>query len=138
LKLNIGTIALAVLVVGVSLLRHPWVGPWTLWQIAGLAIGSSAFALLLLARIQLGRAFSVRAKATNLVTHGLYARIRHPIYVFGGLTIVGAVIFVQRPWWLLIFLVLVPLQLIRVRNEEQVLEATFGNDYRKYRQRTWF
>jgi protein-S-isoprenylcysteine O-methyltransferase Ste14 len=80
----------------------------------------------------------VEAKASNLVTTGLYSRIRNPIYVFAGLTILGVIIFVGRPWWLLIFAVLVPLQIYRSRNEARVLEEKFGDTYREYRQKTWF
>jgi protein-S-isoprenylcysteine O-methyltransferase Ste14 len=94
--------------------------------------------LFVLARIQLGRAFSLKAKATTLVTTGLYARIRQPIYVFGGLTSVGIFIFAHRPWWLLIWVPLIPLHISRVRKQEQVLEATFGDVYREYKRRTWF
>ena len=104
----------------------------------GLAIAVPAFLLFVLARIQLGRAFSVQAKASTLVTTGIYARIRNPIYVFGGLLIAGIFIFLHRPWWLLIFVVLIPLQLFRVHKEEQVLEAEFADAYREYKRKTWF
>jgi protein-S-isoprenylcysteine O-methyltransferase Ste14 len=72
------------------------------------------------------------------VTTGIYARIRNPIYVFGGLWTAGLLIFAHRPWWLLIFGVLIPLQRLRVRKEEQVLEAKFGDTYREYKRKTWF
>src|SRR5665811_695584 len=39
--------------------------------------------LWFVARRQLGVAFSVRPEARELVTTGFYARLRHPIYVFG-------------------------------------------------------
>ena len=105
---------------------------------APVAIFVPAFLLFVLARIELGRAFSLKAKASTLVTTGLYARIRHPIYVFGGLMSVGILIFAHRPWWLLIWVPLIPLQVFRIRKEEQVLEATFGDAYRDYKRRTWF
>ena len=35
----------------------------------------------------------MRAKAQTLVTHGLYSRIRNPIYVFGALVIAGIFLF---------------------------------------------
>ncbi len=71
------------------LVVHFWGPPWTVARIAGLAIAIPCFLLLALARVQLGRAFSVQAKASTLVTSGLYSRIRNPIYVFGGLAIAG-------------------------------------------------
>ena len=136
MKLNLVTLALGVLMVGVVLFRHP--STWTPSQIAGAAILVPAFLFFVLARLQLGAAFSVRAKASTLVTAGLYARIRHPIYVFGGLLVAGLFLVVRRPWWLLIFVVLIPVQLLRVRAEERALEAKFGDAYRDYKRRTWF
>jgi len=138
LKLNISTVAIAVLFVGVLVFGHRSAEPWTPWRTVGLAILLPAVVLFVLARLRLGRAFSVQAKATTLVTTGIYSHIRHPIYVFGALMIVGFIIFVQRPWWLLIFVVLIPVQLVRVRKEERVLEATFGDAYRAYKRHTWF
>ena len=129
---------MAVLFVGFVLFRHPWAQPWTAWQIAGVAIAVPAFLLFFVARIQLGRAFSVQAKASTLVTAGIYARIRNPIYVFGALMIVGICIFAHRPWWLLILVVLIPVQLVRARKEEQVLAEKFGDAYREYKRQTWF
>ena len=138
MKLNFASLLLVVVVLGFLLLRYGRAIVWTPWQITGVAIFVPAFVLFVLARIELGRAFSVRAKASTLVTTGLYSRIRNPIYVFGGLVSVGIFIFVHRPWWLLIWVALIPLQVLRVRKEEQVLEATFGDAYRDYKRRTWF
>lgn len=137
MRLNISTLVVGVLFFGL-LLRYGAAGAWTPWQVVGLSIAAPAFALFVLARIQLGRAFSVRAKATSLVTQGIYARVRHPIYVFAGLMVAGLFVFAHRPWWLLIFVILIPVQLLRVRKEEQVLEARFGDAYREYKRKTWF
>lgn len=104
----------------------------------GLGIAIPSFILFMLARIQLGRAFSVKAKATELVTTGLYSRIRNPIYFFGVLMVAGVMIWVNRPWFLLVYLVIIPLQVFRVRKEEQVLTDKFGAAYLEYKRRTWF
>jgi len=137
-KLNIGSLVVAVLVGVVVFIQYDWAQPWTPWRIVGLAIAVPAFVLFALARIELGRAFSVQAKATTLVMTRIYARIRNPIYVFGGLMIAGLIIFAQHPWWLLIFVVLIPMQFLRVRKEERVLEEKFGNAYLEYKRKTWF
>jgi protein-S-isoprenylcysteine O-methyltransferase Ste14 len=137
MKTNMWT--LTVIVVGVALfLWRALEFPPTPMRIAGLAIMISAFVLLLVARMQLGAAFSVKARASELVTTGIYARIRNPIYVFGGLMIAGIIVWTQRPIFLLIFALLIPLQIFRVRREEQVLEAKFGTQYLEYKQKTWF
>ena len=43
-----------------------------------------------------------------------------------------------RPKWLLILVLLVPIQMTRARREARLLEDTFGDAYREYRKRTWF
>jgi protein-S-isoprenylcysteine O-methyltransferase Ste14 len=112
--------------------------PWTTSRVFGAILAVPALSLWLLARIQLGRSFAVRAQARDLVTHGLYSKIRNPIYVFGSLFIAGFILVIGRPIWLLILVVLVPIQLIRARIEARVLEEKFGDAYREYRSRTWF
>ena len=110
---------------------------WTPLKIAGAAIAIPSLVLFVIARIQLGGAFSIRAKAQKLVTTGLYSRIRNPIYVFGGLFVAGVLLYL-RPIWLLVFIVLIPLQIVRTRQEEKVLAEKFGEDYQRYKAKTWF
>ena len=137
MKTNVLTLVIILLVitfVGV----HFGSLPWTPARIAAVAIGLPSLALLVLARIQLGGSFSVRAKAQALVTHGLYSRIRNPIYVFGGLAIAAAFLYIDQPRYLWLFVVLIPLQIYRARQESKVLEARFGDEYRQYKSGTWF
>ncbi len=84
-------------------------GPWSTARWIGLSIALPAAVLLFVARWQLGRSFSVTPQARQLVTHGLYSKIRNPIYVFSGLI-----------------------------KEAKVLEAKFGETYREYKAKTWF
>jgi protein-S-isoprenylcysteine O-methyltransferase Ste14 len=113
-------------------------GPWEPFQVVGLAVMAPTFCLWALARLQLGESFTVSARATQLVTRGLYSRIRNPVYVFGGLFVVGLLIYLGRPVLFLMLIIIVPLQITRVRKESRVLEATFGDEYRAYKARTWF
>ncbi len=69
---------------------------------------------------------------------GLYSKIRNPIYVFGSCFIAGLLLIIARPIWLLVFVIIVPLQIWRADKEAKVLEASFGEEYRKYRAGTWF
>jgi len=128
-----------VVTVGVVLFAmHAMELPWTIPRITGLAIAGPSFVLFVLARMQLGEAFSVQAKASKLVTTGLYSRIRNPIYVFGALMLAGVIIWLEKPWFLLCLAALVPLQVIRSRKEEQVLAEKFGAAYQEYKRHTWF
>ena len=82
MKLNIVTLAIAT--VGLFLFAVHVSGlPWTPAHIAGAAIALPSFLLVVVARMQLGRAFSVTAKASTLVTTGLYSRIRN-LCLFGS------------------------------------------------------
>jgi protein-S-isoprenylcysteine O-methyltransferase Ste14 len=55
----------------------------------GFALGAVSFALVVLARLQLGNSFAVTPAARDLVTHGLYSRLRHPMYLFVDSTVCG-------------------------------------------------
>lgn len=94
--------------------------------------------LIIIARVQIGRSFAISAQARELVTHGLYSKIRHPIYVFAHLFLLGIVIGFRRIDWFILWMVFMLLHIQRVRNEERVLEEKFGEKYREYRRSTWF
>ena len=137
MKANIFTLLIALL--GICFLgMRDGSQPWTTTRIAGVVIGLPSLALLVLARLELGSSFSVRPRAQTLVTHGLYSRIRNPIYLFGGLVIAGIFLYIGQPRALWLFVVIIPLQIYRARQEEQILQARFGDEYQRYKSRTWF
>jgi protein-S-isoprenylcysteine O-methyltransferase Ste14 len=94
--------------------------------------------LMILARIQLGKAFSLGPKATTLVTHGLYSKIPHPLFVFLDVALLGVVIALRQPWLVAPWLSLVAAHAWAARRESRVLEHAFGDAYRQYRSRTWW
>jgi protein-S-isoprenylcysteine O-methyltransferase Ste14 len=111
---------------------------WTPVKLLGAVIAALGVVLLVVARLQLGASFSVQAKARKLVTTGLYAKIRNPIYVFSAAFFLGMVM-VSEKWWTLVFVAaLVPVQIVRARKEEAVLEEAFGEEYVRYKAGTWF
>jgi protein-S-isoprenylcysteine O-methyltransferase Ste14 len=112
--------------------------PWTEMRILGLILTAAGAVGITIARIQLGNSFSVRPQARELVTHGLYSSIRNPVYIFGMVLIAGVILYVNRPKFCWIFLILIPLQFVRARAESKVLEEKFGDSYREYKARTWF
>jgi protein-S-isoprenylcysteine O-methyltransferase Ste14 len=114
---------------------HP---PWTPLRIAGLILMIPALILLTVARIQLGNSFSVSPQAKQLVTHGIYSRIRNPIYVFSAIALAGLFLFLERPLLLLLLVPVLLLQISRARAEARVLEERFGEQYRQFKAKTWF
>jgi protein-S-isoprenylcysteine O-methyltransferase Ste14 len=112
--------------------------PWNWEHWLGLAIATPAIILLFAARYQLGQSFSVTPQARQLVSHGIYSKIRNPIYVFSALLIFGFLLALQRPFLFSLLAILIPLQIFRARQESKVLEEKFGDEYRHYKQTTWF
>lgn len=112
--------------------------PWTTMRIAGLVLLIPALILLTVSRIQLGNSFSLTPQATQLVTTGIYSRIRNPIYFFGTFVAAGLFLFLERPLLLLLLVPVLILQVTRARAEARVLEARFGDAYHQYKAHTWF
>jgi protein-S-isoprenylcysteine O-methyltransferase Ste14 len=114
-------------------------GPWTPAHIAGAILLVAGFIGWLTARLQIREFFTPRAEARGLVTTGIYSKIRNPIYFFGLVFFAGLILYLSIPrWGLLLMLLIIVMQIWRARNEARVLEAKFGDAYRRYRAKTWF
>ena len=127
-------VATCVVILGLAIAFRPHTRSWFI----GIGLATANLPLWIAARLQLGSAFSIKARAQRLVTSGLYAKISHPIYLFGCLAVFGALLALQIWVILVIWLALTPFELVRIRRENQVLRATFGDDYERYRSTTWF
>ena len=103
-----------------------------------IVIGLPSFVLMIISRSQLGKSFSIMPEARALVTAGLFSRIQHPMYVFLDLFLVSVIVGVDWPILLWAWAILVAVQTVQARREEEVLAAAFGTDYEAYRGRTWF
>ena len=137
MKTNVLTLAIVMFTLMILVVHAPEVD-WSTEKVIGAVIVGISFPLFMLARWQLGSSFSVKAKASRLVTTGLYSRVRNPIYLFGGLFIAGLSLFVSVWGPLVVALVIVPLQVVRARREERVLAEAFGEEYERYKSKTWF
>ena len=111
--------------------------PWPAYRLIGLVLAIVGFTGITIARFTLGDSFSIAPEARKLVTSGIYARIRHPIYVFGSIAIAGVFLYVRVPWACLVLIPLTLVQVYRARAEERVLTAKFGEAYTNYKQKTW-
>lgn len=140
-----------VLIVGVGMivpllyLFTPWLDfanyslpQWSGW--AGTVVFAGAISMLWRSHKDLGRNWSATLRITgqhSLVTNGVYHRIRHPMYTAHLLWAVAQGLLLSN--WLAgwAFLVLsIPLYIVRIPKEEQMMLEHFGEEYRKYMSRT--
>ncbi len=106
----------------------------------GLVLYAGGNAVALVAVQRLGKQYSGYITIQDdhqLVQTGIYALIRHPIYLRALLIAVGWPL-VFRSW--LVFLLVPLLTLfvaVRIRQEEKLLAEHFGAEFEAYRRRTW-
>ena len=94
--------------------------------------------MLVTARKQLGKSFAVTPQAKELVTLGLYSRIRNPIYVFADVMIFGLILALHLYWLYAIYPLLPAMHVFRAHQEAKVLRKKFGQTYLDYCNQTWF
>ena len=106
---------------------------------AGLTVGLSGVALWTVAMVYLGKSLAVLPGGERLVTHGIYKYLRHPVYLGIDMTLLGLFLAVgSTAGMIYLFVVVLPLNILRSRLEEKALLHKFGDAYRTYRQQTWF
>ncbi len=114
----------------------------TNWLLVITGAALFAFSLYMFRRSHkdLGRNWSVSLDVQSthtLVTEGVYAKIRHPMYTAFWLWAVAQCLIV--PNWIAGFAGIIgfgTLYLLRVDQEENMMEQTFGDAYRGYKART--
>ncbi len=108
--------------------------------LAGTVVAVAALVMFHLTHKALGRNWSVSLQmreSHKLVTEGVYARIRHPMYSAFWLWAIAQALLL--PNWFAGFSGLAgfgALYLLRVGDEEQMMLDTFGEEYRAYMERT--
>ena len=106
---------------------------------AGLTVGLSGVALWTVAMVHLGKSLAVLPGGERLVTHGVYKYLRHPVYLGIDMTLFGLFLAVgSTAGMIYLFVVVLPLNILRSRLEEKALLQKFGDAYNAYRQQTWF
>ena len=113
--------------------------PWPI-RALGLALFAAAIWILHRSHADLGRLWSPTVELRDdheLVTVGVYSRVRHPMYtahVLWGAS--QAMLFpnvIAGPLALIVMLAIMP---IRITREERAMLDRFGDDYRVYMGRT--
>ncbi len=93
----------------------------------------------LVVRKELGKNWVPLSKTTpnqELVTDGLYSRVRHPFYLSILILFTGVAV-ISWNWYGLIFLMaMVGGLIIRIKKEENNLIIKFGDEYREYMEKT--
>lgn len=111
---------------------------WLGW--VGTAVFAGALLLLWRSHADLGRNWSATLKVREghtLVTAGVYHYMRHPMYSAHWLWAIAQALLIEN--WLAGLALLVtflPLCLIRIPREEQMMLENFGEQYRQYMNRT--
>jgi protein-S-isoprenylcysteine O-methyltransferase Ste14 len=77
----------------------------------------------------------ISERNTALVTGGLFARVRHPIYAFSIAMMIATALVLPTPAMLLVAAIHVALMNIKARNEEAHLARMHGDTYLRYVQR---
>lgn len=108
--------------------------------VAGAALIFLGYAATLWCYAAMGAAWriGIDEKGTSkLVEAGPYRRIRHPIYGFQMMMLIGAALLLPTPVSLAILAVHYLCASIKASDEERHLEGVFGEAYRAYLGRTW-
>lgn len=124
------------LVIPEFVLRDP-VMFWVRW----LAAAGAMLSLLMVITcwLRMGQSWRVAVmpgQRTALVTGGLYASIRHPIYAFNSLLVLCSIVVVPTLPMVLVATPLVLFMLVKARREEQFMRETHGQIYIDYCRRT--
>lgn len=118
-----------------------WLPEWVFMfqpgrSLAGLFLVVAAATLRFQARRELAGGFRYSLgidDGQNLVTTGVYAHCRHPAYLGAHLFVAAVPLAGGSLLGLVASLLAIPLTLGRIRREETMLEATYGEAFREWR-----
>lgn|SRR3989344_2341664 len=105
----------------------------------GAITGLFGLIIAILARYALSENWSPKVelkKEHKLVTSGVYAYVRHPIYFGMALMATGTVIVAQSKIVFFLFLIIILIFLNRIKREEDLMQKTFPKEYPIYKNRT--
>ena len=80
--------------------------------------------------------FSTTEKEQKLVKTGIYAKVRHPIYLSGLILSLGFTLIAGNLYGLLFFILSLVAFITRIKKEERELITKFGEEYKEYAKET--
>jgi len=134
------TVLLLLLVVQTGLALMPSLRgdfPWSVQFLGGLLIiGGIALNIAATGRFQRhGTSVNPKAPPASLVTSGVFAISRNPMYLGIAMIMVGTSFALRTPWALIVLPLYVAWITPLIRWEEQRLDALFGGRYQSYQTR---
>lgn len=108
-------------------------------QIFGYSIIIIGIVLIIVAKKTLGEFFTTSIIPKGLVTHGIYSKIRHPMF-FGAIIVFFGIslIFSSIIGFLLVIFLLIPFFIYSAIEEETILKEKYKERYTKYKKNTFF
>jgi protein-S-isoprenylcysteine O-methyltransferase Ste14 len=105
----------------------------------GFIIGAIGVVILITGIVTLGKYFTASMTPKGLVTHGIYSKIRHPIF-FGVILVYLGMEFIFQSIYglLLVIFVLIPFYIYSAIEEEKILSKMFKDEYTAYKKKTLF
>ncbi len=88
-------------------------------------------------RTNLGKNWVPLSKTTEgqeLITEGIYSKIRHPFYLSILILFLGIAIISWNLYGLLLYILVIIAFTVRIKKEEKELIIKFGNEYIKYKE----
>jgi protein-S-isoprenylcysteine O-methyltransferase Ste14 len=117
----------------------PLIAPGVLAAAVGAGFCSAGLVLMFMALVALRRAVQIAPEpraGSQLVTRGVYGRMRHPIYTAILLLVIGLCLRKPTPVAVISGIVVIVFLFFKVRLEERLLLARYS-EYADYRGRTW-
>jgi protein-S-isoprenylcysteine O-methyltransferase Ste14 len=109
-------------------------------QVVGAICVGVALVVGVVAAASLGRSWNVNVATGNrveLVTHGIFGRVRHPYFASLDLLAVGVLLMLPNITTFILFVVIAVLLHLQIFDEEEILAEQHGDAYHDYLNRTW-
>jgi protein-S-isoprenylcysteine O-methyltransferase Ste14 len=136
----LGSVLLMVALAQVAWGSHLLPPPWQWLGCVPIVVGVLIAVLASRQFAQVGTNIIPLTKSTALVTNGMFARTRNPMYLGMVLTLAGLAWLLNSalPWLVLVVFIAI-LKLRFIRHEEALMAQTFGDQYLQYKQqvRRW-